>query len=340
MERKNPFLLLNPAVLPPEGDKPLEICLLRGEAIESRHRVHALVCEADGSIAHRWGNPGLSFYPRSAVKLLQATAWVSRGIEKAWKLGDEELALACASHEGENDHVRVVTSWLEKLGCREKDLECGAHYPYHQASAHALIRANHAPSQIHNNCSGKHSGFLSFCRSCDWETAGYTNYDHPVQAAVREALGEFLGTDMRDVAWGIDGCGIPTYSVELCWMGRAMAKLADPRRLPASYGEAVRTLNAAVAKKPRFIGGTDSFCTKVVSETEGRVFAKLGAEGVYGAWIPQAGLGLAMKCEDGAARATEVAMAAVLRELGFPLGFFSPLVKRWTGEVVGEFFCA
>jgi L-asparaginase II len=123
-------------------------------------------------------------------------------------------------------------------------------------------------------------------------------------------------------------------------MGVAMGRLADPSSLEPMLGEAVLTLNSAIAAKPAYLGGTESFCSKVVAETEGRVFAKLGAEGVYGAWIPQAGLGLAFKAEDGAARAAEVAVAAVLKELGFPLGFFSPLVKRWTGELVGQFTCA
>jgi L-asparaginase II len=340
MERKNPFLLLNPAPLPGHGDRPLEICLLRGEAIESRHRVHVLVTDSSGEIVHRWGNPDLAFYPRSAVKMMQACTWVSRGFAEEWKLGDEELALACASHYAEPDHVRTATQWLERIGYGEKNLECGAHYPYSEESAHALVRANQKPSQLHNNCSGKHSGLLTLCKGCGWDPVGYTSYDHPVQQALRETLGAFFDVDMNQARWGIDGCGIPTYSISLARMSGAMAKLADPSVLDSSLAGAVRKLNAAVRAKPRFIGGTESFSSKVVAESEGRVFAKLGAEGVYGAWIPQAGLGLALKCEDGATRATEMAMSAVLRELGFPLGFFSPLVTRWTGEVVGQFFCA
>jgi L-asparaginase II len=153
-------------------------------------------------------------------------------------------------------------------------------------------------------------------------------------------MGEFYGVDLTRAPWGIDGCGIPTYSVPLEVLATAMAKLANPGELSADLKVAVGKLNAAIAAKPRFVGGTTSFCSQVVAESEGRVFAKLGAEGVYGAWIPKAGLGLAMKCEDGNSRATEVAMAAVLRNLGYPLSFYSPLVRRWTGEVVGQFVCA
>jgi L-asparaginase II len=340
MERQNPFLILDPAPLPKNGDRPLEVCLIRGEAIESRHRVHVLVCDGGGEEVHRWGNPALAFFPRSAVKLIQASTWVSRGIADSAKVSATELALACASHDGEDDHVKAVTAWLARIGASEVDLECGAHLPYNVESSHALIRKGLSPSQVHNNCSGKHSGLLTFCRACEWETAGYTSYDHPAQKAIRETMAQFFGNDMERASWGIDGCGIPTYSLSLELMAKGMGRLADPRELNAQLAAAVGTLNAAIASKPHFLGGTNSFCTKVVTETEGRVFAKLGAEGVYGAWIPQAGIGLALKCEDGTARAAEVAMAAVLRELGHELGFFSPLVKRWTGEVVGQFICA
>ena len=340
MERKNPFLLLDPAPLPREGDRALEVCLVRGEAIESRHRVHVVVTDGNGETVHQWGNPELNFFPRSAVKLMQACSWVSRGFDLGGKVTPVDLALACASHEGEKDQVKEVGDWLKRINATEADLECGAHYPYSVAATHELVRAGQKPSQLHNNCSGKHAGLLTFCRACDWESANYTSYDHPVQAAIRDTLGEFFGLDVGKAPWGIDGCGIPTYSMPLGKIAAGMGKLADPSGLKAPLGEAVRTLNSAIAQKPHFIGGTESFCSKIVAESEGRVFAKMGAEGVYGAWIPQAGIGLALKCEDGAARAPEVAMAAVLRELGFPIGFFSPLVKRWSGEIVGQFICA
>jgi L-asparaginase II len=340
MERKNPFLLLDPGPLPRTGEKALEVCLVRGEAIESRHRVHVMVCDGKGDTVHQWGNPELAFFPRSAVKIMQATTWVSRGFELSGKVTETDLALACASHEGERDQVKEIGHWLERIGATEADLECGAHYPYSVPASQVLVRRGEKPSQLHNSCSGKHTGLLTFCKACEWETANYTSYDHPVQAAIRDTFGEFFDMDVGKAPWGIDGCGIPTYSMSLGKIAAGMGKLADPSRLKAPVGEAVRTLNAAIANKPHFIGGTESFCSKVVAESEGKVFAKMGAEGVYGAWIPQAGIGLALKCEDGAARAPEVAMAAVLRELGFPIGFFSPLVKSWSGEIVGQFIYA
>lgn len=339
MERRNPFSPMDHLPLPPSGDRPLEVRLVRGEAVESRHRVHAMVCDAAGASVLRWGDPGLAFFPRSSVKLMQAVAWVSEGCGRQIGLGPEELALACASHMGEDVHSRVVEGWLARLGLGEEALECGAHRPYHEASADALVREGRRPTQLHNNCSGKHAGLLTLCRCRGWDHVGYSSYDHPAQQAVRGALGRFLGLDMDRAPWGIDGCGIPTYSLPLEALARGMARAADPAGLEAGVGEAVRSLNGAIAAHPLLYGGAASFSSQVVAQTEARVFAKVGAEGVYGAWFPEKGLGLAMKCEDGNARAVEMAMAAVLRELGHPLGFHSPLVRRWTGEVVGQLVC-
>ncbi|MGE3263321.1 MAG: asparaginase [Bacteriovoracia bacterium] len=340
MERKNPYLSFDPGFLPPSGEKPLEVCLLRGTAVESRHRVHVVVRESKKGIIDRWGDAELNLFPRSSIKLVQALSWVAPRFHEKWNLGPEELALACGSHQGESFHVKKVKEWLEKLGLEEKVLDCGAHDPYDKAATRALILEGKAPSPLHNNCSGKHAGLLTCCLAQGWPTEGYTNYDHPVQEKIRKVLSLFWEKEASSLAWGIDGCGIPTYSVSLDLLARAMCLAANPRGLPGEMQDAVELLNGAIAAKSEYIGGTESFCTKVVAETEGRVFAKVGAEGVYGAWIPGAKIGIAIKCEDGSSRAAEAALVAVLRDLGFSLGFYSPLVRRWGGEVVGQFFCA
>ncbi len=340
MERQNPFVLRDPPALHPPGDQPLEVALIRGGAIESRHRVHAVVMGKKGEVLYRWGSAAYSFFPRSSIKLLQAAAWVKDGVAQEFGLGKEHLAIACGSHHGEKVHTSLVEAWLAKLGLAEEDLECGAHAPYHVPTAHELVRAGQVPSQLHNNCSGKHAGLLTLCKARGWETQGYSFYDHPVQAALRETLGRFFEIDMAEALWGIDGCGIPTYSIPLSALAGSLAAAANARGIERSLGDAVKELNSAIGAHPAMIGGTNSFCSQIVAETEGRVLAKVGAEGVYGAWIPGSGIGIAMKCEDGAARATEVAMASVLRELGHPLGFPSALSRRWTGEVVGQFVCA
>lgn len=337
MERKNPFVLQDPRPLPPSGEKPLDVCLIRGQAVESRHRVHVQVADSSGKVVHSWGNPDLRFFPRSSVKLMQAASWLAAELERSGELSKKELAIACGSHEGEEFHVHLVKNWLARLGLSEANLECGPHEPYHRGCAHALIRAGQPATQLHNNCSGKHSGLLQHCVLKGWESRGYTNFDHPVQENIRHTMNQFFDLDFAKQPWGIDGCGIPTYAITLASLATGMARAADAKKLNGNLREAVKRLNAAIVAEPSFIGGTASFCTDVITHTEGRVLAKTGAEGVYTAWIPEAGIGLAMKAEDGNVRATKSATVAVLRELGFPLDFYSPLVKRWTGEVIGQF---
>lgn len=338
MDRKNPFQPLDPRPLPPSGSGPLEVCLVRGDAIESRHRVHAVVCDNMGNVREHWGNPQLSLFPRSSIKLIQAVSWVAPEYSQ-WKLGQEEMSIACGSHEGEEGHVQVVSRWLERLGLTEANLECGVHEPYHRPSARALARRGEEPCQIHNNCSGKHCGFLTACLAEGWPLAGYTNYDHPIQARLRTLMEPFFDVDFNKASWGIDGCGIPTYAVPLRALATAMARVADARVLDSQIQKAVSAITHSIAAHPELIGGSESFSSKVVPQTEGRVFAKVGAEGVYGVWIPTDGLGIAVKTEDGNARGAEVALAAILRELGHPLSFFSPFSRRWTGEIVGQFIC-
>lgn len=339
MERKNPFQFRELGPLPAPGNRPLEVQLIRGNTVESRHRVHAAVVKAGQGVVRSWGSPELALFPRSSIKLMQALSWVAPGFYKKWDLGYAEMAIACGSHEGEPKHVETVAAWLHKLGLGVQDLECGGHDPYSRSSTHALYRDGKQPSALHNNCSGKHTGFLTCCLAMGWPTKGYINYDHPVQEKVREILGQFWERDVNQLPWGVDGCGIPTYSVTLAMLAHSMALAADPRKLDGELREGVGLLNRAITAKSEYIGGSESFCSQVVAETEGRVFAKVGAEGVYGVWIPAAQLGLAFKCEDGAARAAETAVASVLAELGYPLRFYRPLVRRWSGEAVGQFLC-
>jgi len=340
MERKNPFYAKGQKPLPPDGERPLDVVLMRGGALESRHRVHAVVCDSSGKILHSWGDPAFNFFPRSSIKLIQAVSWVARGYDKKFSLGPAEMAIACGSHEAEPYHVEVVRRWLSLLSLTDQDLECGTHEPYHRASARALAAKGELPCQIHNNCSGKHCGFLTACVAEGWPLKGYTNYDHPAQSMVREMMGEFLSLRVEALNWGIDGCGIPTYALPLRSLALAMARCADARSLGSEIQSAVSVISGAVADRPELIGGSDSFSSKVVAETKGRVFAKVGAEGVYGVWIPADGIGVAVKCEDGATRGSEAALTAILNKLGHPVSFYSPFALRWTGEVVGQFICS
>jgi L-asparaginase II len=291
---------------------PLWVEVTRGDRVESRHRVSAIVVDAEGRVVVRAGDPAAAVFPRSSIKPVQALALIESGAAEAQGCGDREIALACASHAGEGEHVATAAPWLERIGCGESDLECGAHFPYSWDATAELLRAGQAPTQLHNNCSGKHSGFLTLARHQNWPTEGYIDYGHPVQQRVLGLLESMCGLDLSTAPWGIDGCGIPTIAMPLANLALAMARLGLPDDQPERRQAACAWVRRAMSAHPLLVSGRGRFCTRVIEATTGRALVKTGAEGVYAASFPELGLGAALKAEDGAARAAEAAMAYLL----------------------------
>ena len=301
-----------------EGDataNPLVVEVTRGGMVESRHRAAVAIVDTQGTVVASWGDIERPVYGRSAIKPLQALPLVESGAADAFGLEPAEIALACASHNGEPRHVESVTAWLSRIGCSVADLECGRHLPYHTASAEALIRAGTAPTAAHNNCSGKHAGFLTTARHLGEPTKGYIRYEHPVQQRILGLLEQMAGLDLGEAPRGVDGCGIPVIGIPLGNTAMAMARLADPDRLPPARAAAARRILAAMTAEPFMVAGTGRFCTAVMEVAGAAVALKTGAEGVYAAALPTVGLGVALKVDDGAGRAAEVAMGCVLRHL-------------------------
>lgn len=334
MSRSNPFYSPPEVALPSQGDDPLEVVLYRGTGIESRHRVQVLVMRDDGKEEFRFGRRDFSFFPRSTLKMVQVIPWLQ--IPECGKFvhDSQQIAIACGSHHAEKFHVELVDQWLKKIGANEADLECGAHDPSNKQAFIEMIQRGEKSCQIHNNCSGKHCGFLTWAKVRGWEFSGYSNYEHPLQMELRKFISNFLEADFESRAWGIDGCGIPTYSTELQELALGMIKLAVPEKSDSKAE--IEKIQTAIANYPLYIGGTLDFSSRIVAETQGRVFAKVGAEGVYGLWIPSHQLGIALKCEDGNPRACETVIVRILSELGFSIQFHSSLIRRWSGEVVGQ----
>jgi L-asparaginase II len=296
--------------------RPLTIEIVRGDMVESRHAVAFAAVEASGRRVAWAGEVEAPVYARSAVKGLQALPLIETGAADRWNLDDAELAIACASHNGEKRHVDTVLRWLGRMGFSPADLECGSHAPYDEPSAQALLRTGERPGPAHNNCSGKHAGFLATARHKSEPASGYIRADHPVQRRVTRALGEMCGTDLSRAPVGIDGCGIPTIGIPLEKLALGMARLADPAKLPAERRAAAERIRRAVAAEPFMVGGTGSFCTEVMQQLKARAFVKTGAEGVFCAALPEEGLGVALKAADGASRASEAAMAHLLDRFG------------------------
>ncbi len=285
----------------------------RNDILESVHRGHGLVCDDTGQIVQAWGDPETVIFPRSACKMIQALPLIESGAADAAGLRIEQLALSCASHQGAAIHTERVAAWLKTLGLSDDDFRCGAHLPYDVATAHGLIRADEKPCQMHNNCSGKHSGFLTLNRHLK---AGpdYIALDHPVQVAVKAAFEEVTGE--TSPGYGIDGCSAPNFATTLHSFARAMGFFASAQDRSDTRSTAAARLVQAMVAFPELVGGEGKADTELMRATDGKVAIKTGAEGVYVAIIPEKRLGVALKIVDGATRASECAMAAILVKLG------------------------
>jgi L-asparaginase II len=293
---------------------PVLVEVLRGAIVESAHRGAIAVFDADGKPVWEIGDTTRPVFPRSAVKAIQALPLIESGAADAYGFCDRELALACASHSGEPAHVELARSMLAKAGLDETALECGAHWPSHEATI-ALARAGGSPNALHNNCSGKHSGFLCTCVHAGIAHRGYVKAGHGLQEMVREAMqaltGERHGADER----ATDGCSIPTYAVPLRSFALGFARMASGAGLAPERANAARRLLSACMAEPFFVAGTGRADVALMEAAPGRIFAKGGAEGVHCAAIPELGLGIALKCDDGAGRAADAMVAAILARL-------------------------
>lgn len=285
---------------------------LRGEVVESTHRVHLAVAHAEDALIASTGNPAHVSFVRSSIKMFQALPFVEAGGVERFQLTGEELAICTASHGGEPFHVAAARSILAKARVTEIALACGAHLPLHEHTAHEMLRAGHTPGCIHNNCSGKHAGMLAHCVQQQWVTHGYHRASHPMQQRVISTLARWMRVNEGDIEPGIDGCGLPTYAMPLDAVALGCAKfaaaVADGDKAPAAI------FNAMVAH-PEFVAGTDRLDTDLMRLAGRRLFAKVGAEGFYTAGIPSMRLGVALKVEDGNKRAAEPALLAVLRQI-------------------------
>ena len=321
---------------------PVAVEVWRGGWVESRHRVRLCVADAQGGALLALGDIDEPIFPRSAVKPFQALALVESGAADAYAAGAAELALACASHGGEPQHVALAEAWLAQLGLDESDLACGPHPPLHAPSAAALIRAGTAPRRTHNNCSGKHTGMLAAARQLGAPIQGYERPGHEVQRHCAGAIAALAGLD-RLAEPGIDGCCLPNHPLPLRGLARAAAQLADPGGQPPIRRAALARIAAAMRAHPHLVAGTGRCCTAVMATLPG-VVAKTGAEGTYLAALPARGLGIALKAEDGATRAAETALLAVLAHLdALPepapdalARFRTPQIRNTAGAVVGH----
>jgi L-asparaginase II len=286
----------------------------RGGLIESRHLGSAVVSGL-GGVVWSAGDIDAPVLPRSAIKPIQALPLIETGAAERFGLTDRHIALACASHGGEPEHVSLVSSWLYLVGLDATALACGASWPMTQTAMLDVVRAGGAPSALHDNCSGKHAGMLCTAVHCGEEVTGYETFDHPVQQRWIETLAEVSELDLSGAPRAIDGCGIPTLAMTLAALSRAFARMAGDGAFHGVRAGAIRRVRAAMAAQPFLVAGSGRTCTRIMEASAGRVLVKVGAEGVYAGMIPEAGLGFALKIEDGAGRAAAIAVVALVRRV-------------------------
>lgn len=322
---------------------PILVETLRRALVESRHRGAVAVVDADGATVLALGDIARPVFPRSAVKPLQALPLLESGAADRFGFGDEEIALACASHGGEPAHVEVASRMLARAGLDGTALECGAHWPSYQPATQALARSGGAPSALHNNCSGKHSGFVCAACATGVDHRGYVKAEHSVQREVRAAIEGLTGVGLGADLCGTDGCSIPTWAVPLDRLAHAFAKFGTGRGLAEMRAKSAARIRAACAAQPYYVAGTGRFCTEIMRRFGARVLAKTGAEGVFCGALPEQGIGIALKCDDGATRAAEVTMAAMIARF-LPMSdeeraaldrFVRPTLRNWNGIEVG-----
>lgn len=320
---------------------PILVEVLRGGSVESRHRGAVVIVDGAGRTVFALGDVERPVFPRSAIKVIQALPLVESGAADALGLTVSELALSTASHNGEARHVEGARAMLAKVGRDETCLECGPHWPAREDDRGRLHIAGRLPSRLHNNCSGKHAGFVCFACNNGIDPAGYVGIDHPVQREIAAALQDVTGVDIAAAPRGTDGCSIPTWALPLSAMAYGFARLTTGTGLAPVRAAAARRLLAAAMAEPFMIAGTERFCTDFITALDGSLYVKTGAEGVFCAALPALGLGLAVKCDDGAGRAAEVVTATVVAKLIGRLDdpalarFQRPQIRDWNGTVVG-----
>jgi L-asparaginase II len=316
---------------------PILAEVTRGNAIESQHRGAYAVCDSTGKVVQSAGDIVRPIFPRSAIKAFQCLPLIESGAADRFGLNDDEIALCCSSHNGEPDHVRVAASILAKAGINENAYECGAHWPERISDKIALGAAGQEPRAIHNNCSGKHAGMLALAKQLNAPLEGYTKLEHPVQQVIAKALDGYCGAKTASAPVGIDGCSVPTWALPLKNLATGFAKLF------AADNAAGQRIARAARAHPFMIAGMGRFDTKIMQAVP-RLFIKVGAEGVFCGAVPDAGLGFALKVDDGTIRGAEVAIARVLSSLECwsPAekteleGFAHATLRNWRKLEVGE----
>lgn len=290
----------------------------RGSLVESVHYGDWVICDAQGRIVFSQGDPHYVTFFRSAAKPIQAIPIVELGVADAYGFTTAELAVMCASHSGEAEHVQTVQSILNKIGLDHTALQCGIHLPKDKAVLQRVLQSGQPINELYNNCSGKHAGMLAICMYQGWDINTYTTPEHPLQQLLAQYVSEFCQVPREQLIIGVDGCGVPVFGCALDQMARAYARLVTGEGLPPERAQAAERVTTAMRMHPSLVAGSNQICTDLMRAfSQYRLVAKAGAEAVYCVGLPDRGWGLALKIEDGNSRAISAIVLAILKQLGY-----------------------
>ncbi|RMH32846.1 MAG: asparaginase [Acidobacteria bacterium] len=329
-----------------QKDAEILVEVTRNGVVESRHRGHLAIVDGDGNKLTTLGNEKAVTFIRSSAKPFQVLPFLLSGGAEKFGFDEADIALACASHSGEEIHTEKVKKMLEKIGLDESYLKCGAHLPFNETVAEQMIREGKSPTAIHNNCSGKHAMMLAFAKHLGASLENYIEETHQVQRAILKMVSNFAETPIQMIRTGIDGCSAPNFALSVEAMAKAIVKVVSPPdEFDASLKQACQAVVSAMTNHPELVGGTERLDTILMKASQGKIISKIGAEGVWVCGVlpsPQwkRGLGIALKIEDGDdRRARPVVAIELLKCLGIlhqeDLKQYSPMpMRNRKGEVV------
>lgn len=302
------------------------------------------VVDKDGKIVYSAGDPKEVSFPRSSAKLIQAMVPLSLGAKEKFNLSHEEIAQICASHSGEDFHIKTVTGILKKIGLDERALKCGPHYPFKPEVELRMKVNNEKPRDIHNNCSGKHSGMLAAAVLMKASTDDYYKPQHPVQQKIREMIELICDYKIPDDNISVDGCGVPVHSLPLYNFAFGMARMADYKNLPQNLSTHAKDIIDSITACSEYTSGTDRIDHLLVKKYPGKLVVKSGANGYFGGLLPDKKYGIAVKTYDGISKTRDIVLVHLLKKLGVidkaDYEYFDNLadknIKNHRGEIAGE----
>jgi L-asparaginase II len=278
---------------------PILVEIYRNNVLESFHRGVVCVVDKNNNIIYSEGDVHQICYPRSALKLIQVLPLLESGAVEHFGFTLEEIAIMCGSHNGEEEHQRVVNSILSKIGLDKESLFCGPQYPSDRKTANQLIKDSGKPQHIHNNCSGKHAGFLAYCVFMGWPVEDYINPNHPAQQAIMQATAELYEYPKESMVVALDGCSAPIFSISVYNQAIGYKNLVHPIKFSKKRQKACATIVDAVSKYPYMVAGRGRYCTDMMQICAPRIIGKTGAEGVFCLGLTKEKIGVAIKIDDG-----------------------------------------